>query len=155
MSDLMSFTMRPKTFWNSKLFFTHYFLKFKSQPVNWANINISREIVDNFKNSKPASLCMHVCSYISYGSYLANVLVPESIEVLDSLFSRLSLLYGLFGPKSTAFSTHFRCSRSAMVPNESKNNQRNVIKINNNKQNLQPKNWKRGIWFVCKSHHEF
>ena len=104
-------------------------------------------------------MTLHARSYISYGSYLANVLVPESIEVLDSLFSRLSLLYGLFGPKSTAFSTHFRCSRSAMVPNESKNNQRNVIKINNNKQNLQtfeaaqPKNCKRGIWFVCKSHH--
>jgi hypothetical protein len=38
---------------------------------------------------------------------------------------------------------------------------RNVIKINNNKQNLQtyeaaqPKNCTRGIWFVCKSHHEF
>ena len=52
---------------------------------------------------------------IIISAYLANVLVPESTEVFESLFSKLSLLYGLFG-RFTAFSIHFRCSRSAIVP---------------------------------------
>ncbi len=43
------------------------------------------------------------------------VLVPESTEARESLFSRLSLLYGLW-LKGTAFSIHLRCSRSAIVP---------------------------------------
>ena len=54
-----------------------------------------------------------------YDMYFSNldciVLVPESTEARESLFSKLSLLYGLW-LRGTAFSIHLRCSRSAIVP---------------------------------------
>ena len=132
MSDLVSFTMRPKTFWNRKLYFTHYFLKFKSQPVNWANITISREIVDNFKNSKLASLCMHVVIFLTVLTWLMywyqSPLKSWKVFFQDFPCCKDYLVQNrlLFQPIFDVHDQQWFLMKVKTI--------RNVIKINNNKQ---------------------